>query len=113
MAYDERLAERVRDVLAGESDVSEQRMFGGLSFLLAGNLAVAVSSRGGLLVRVGQDAFEKALERPGTSPMEMGGRPMKGWVQVEPAGIEHDDQLNGWIERAVRFVSELPPATRR
>ena len=97
MAYDERLAERVRDVLAGESGVSEQRMFGGLSFLLAGNLAVAVSSRGGLLVRVGQDAFEKALERPGTSPMEMGGRPMKGWVFVAPEELGRKRELAAWV----------------
>jgi len=109
VAYDERLAERVRDVLAGESGVSEQRMFGGLSFLLAGNLAVAVSSRGGLLVRVGKDAFEKALERPGTSPMEMGGRPMKGWVFVAPEELGRKRELAAWIGRGTRFARSLPP----
>ena len=109
MAYDERLAERVRDVLAGESGVREQRMFGGLSFLLDGNLAVAVSSRGGLLVRVGQDAFEKALERPGTSPMEMGGRPMKGWILVAPDALGSERELADWASEGVAFACSLPP----
>ena len=109
MPYDERLAERVRDLLADERGVSEQRMFGGLSFLVGGNLAVAVSSREGLLVRVGQDAFEEALERPGTSPMEMGGRPMKGWVFVDPEELAGKRPLRAWVARGVGFARSLPP----
>ncbi len=109
MAYDERLAERVRELLAGERGVTEQRMFGGLSFLLGGNLAVAVSSRGGLLVRVGQDAFDEALERPGTSPMEMGGRLMKGWVFVASKELGTKRRLGAWVGRGARFARSLPP----
>jgi hypothetical protein len=107
--YDERLAERVRDLLGDESGVSEQRMFGGLSFLVEGNLAVAVSSRGGLLVRVGPDAFDAALERPGTSPMEMGGRRMKGWVYVAPEELVRKRELAAWVGRGTRFARSLPP----
>ena len=109
MAYDERLAERVRDLLAGEAGLTEQRMFGGLSFLLHGNLAVAVSSRGGLLVRVGPDAFDEALERPGTSPMEMGSRQMKGWVFVAPEELGRKRELAAWVGRGTRFAASLPP----
>ncbi len=109
MAYDEHLAERVRDLLAAEDGVSEQRMFGGLSFLIGGNLAVAVSSRGGLLVRVGQDGFDAALERPGATPMEMGGRLMKGWVFVDPAELAGKRRLGAWVARGVRFARSLPP----
>jgi TfoX/Sxy family transcriptional regulator of competence genes len=109
VAYDERLAERVRDLLAVEEGVREQRMFGGLSFLVEGNLAVAVSSRGGLLVRMGQDGYDAALERPGTSPMEMGGRPMKGWVFVDPAELAGKRRLGAWVARGVRFARSLPP----
>ena len=109
MAYDERLAERVRDLLAGEAGLTEQRMFGGLSFLLHGNLAVAVSSRGGLLVRVGPDAFDEALERPGTSPMEMGSRQMKGWVFVALEELGRKRELAAWVGRGTRFAASLPP----
>jgi TfoX/Sxy family transcriptional regulator of competence genes len=109
VAYDERLAERVRELLADERDVSEQRMFGGLSFLVGGNMAVAVSSRDGLLVRVGPDAFEEALERPGTSPMEMGGRQMKGWVFVAPDKLGRKRELAAWVGRGTRFARSLPP----
>jgi TfoX N-terminal domain len=109
MAYDERLAERVRELLAGEAGVREQPMFGGLSFLVGGNLAVAASSRGGLLVRVGPDAFEDALARPGTSPMEMGGRRMKGWVFVAPEELGRRSQIAAWVERGVAFARSLPP----
>ena len=109
MAYDERLAERVRDLLAGEAGLTEQRMFGGLSFLLHGNLAVAVSSRGGLLVRVGPHAFDEALERPGTSPMEMGSRQMKGWVFVALEELGRKRELAAWVGRGTRFAASLPP----
>jgi TfoX/Sxy family transcriptional regulator of competence genes len=109
MAYDERLAERVRELLGDKTGVSEKRMFGGLSFVVNGNLAVAVSSRGGLLVRVGEDAFEDALERPGTSPMEMGGRLMKGWVFVAPEELGRKRQLAAWVGRGTGFARSLPP----
>ena len=109
MAYDERLAERVRDLLAGERAVSEKRMFGGLAFLVGGNMAVAVSSQGGLLVRVGPDEFDDALARKGASPMEMRGRPMTGWVGVAPDAVARKPQLESWVGRGLGFARTLPP----
>ena len=109
MAYDERLAERVRELLAAESGVSEKRMFGGLAFLLDGNMAVAASSQGGLLVRVGPDAFDDALARKGASPMEMRGRPMTGWVRVAPDAVARKPQLKSWVGRGLGFARTQPP----
>jgi TfoX/Sxy family transcriptional regulator of competence genes len=109
MAYDERLAERVRTLLADEGGVSETRMMGGLAFLVHGNMAVAVSSQGGLLVRVGPDAFEEALARKGASAMEMRGRQMKGWVRVAPDALGRKAQLESWVKRGVAFARTLPP----
>jgi TfoX/Sxy family transcriptional regulator of competence genes len=109
MAYDERLAERVRQLLAGERGLSEKHMFGGLAFLLDGNMAVAVSSQGGLLVRVGADDFDDALARKGASPMEMRGRPMVGWVRVASGVLGRKPQLESWVGRGLRFARTLPP----
>ena len=103
MAYDEALAARVRDLLDG---VAEKRMFGGLAFLLDGNLAVVVSSQGGLLLRLGPDA-DAALEEPHTAPMEMRGRPMTGWVRVAAEGVR-GGELEWWVRRAVAFTRTLP-----
>jgi TfoX/Sxy family transcriptional regulator of competence genes len=108
VAYDERLAERVRGLLAGERGVTEKRMFGGLAFLLDGNMAVAVSSQGGLLVRVGPDDFDDALARKGASPMEMRGRPMTGWVRVVPEVLTRKPQLESWVGRGIGFARTLP-----
>jgi TfoX/Sxy family transcriptional regulator of competence genes len=109
VAYDERLAQRVRELLAREGGVSETRMMGGLSFLVDGNLAVAVSSHGGLLVRVGPDGFDEALARKGASPMEMRGRVMTGWVRVAPEVLARKPQLESWVKRGVGFARSLPP----
>jgi TfoX/Sxy family transcriptional regulator of competence genes len=109
MAYDERLAERVRGLLSGESDLSETRMMGGLAFLVGGNMAVAVSSQGGLLVRVGPDTFDDALARKGASPMEMRGRVMTGWVRVAPEALGRKPQLESWVKRGLAFARALPP----
>jgi TfoX/Sxy family transcriptional regulator of competence genes len=109
MAYDERLAARVRELLAGERGLSEKRMFGGLAFLIDGHMAVAVSSQGGLLVRVGAEAFNHALARKGASPMEMRGRVMAGWVRVVPEVLGRKSQLESWIKRGVVFARTLPP----
>jgi TfoX/Sxy family transcriptional regulator of competence genes len=108
VAYDERLAERVRDLVAGERGIGEKRMFGGLAFLIDGNMAVAVSSQGGLLVRVGPDAFDDALARKGASPMEMRGRPMTGWVRVVPDVVTRKPQLESWVKRGIGFARTLP-----
>ena len=108
MAYDEELAHRVRELLATDEEFSEVAMFGGLAFLLAGNMTVAVSSRGGLMARVGAAAYEDALARPHVEPMVMRGRPMTGWIRVMPDGLRTRRQLSAWVERAVAFTRTLP-----
>lgn len=108
MAYDRELAERVRAELAGEDGVSEKAMFGGLAFLLAGKLAVAVSHRGGLMVRVGAEGEEQALSKAHTEPFQMRGRAMPGWVYIGPPGLRTRRQLAPWVHRAASFVRSLP-----
>ena len=107
MAYDEGLAERVRDRLADRPGTADKRMFGGLSFLTDGHLTVCVT-HDDLMVRVGPDSMEQALTEPGTRPMTMGARTMRGWVLVDGAVLD-DDVLTAWIDRAGEFVSSLPP----
>jgi TfoX/Sxy family transcriptional regulator of competence genes len=107
MAVDEDLAERIRAVLGGTGALREVRMFGGLCFMLNGNMLVGTSKRG-LLVRVGKDQHSDALARPGAKPMEMAGRSMKGYIFVDP--VPRDEQaLRDWLELAVAFVKTLPP----
>ena len=108
MAYDADLAERVREQLAAEPAVTEKAMFGGLAFLLQGNMAVGLSGEE-LMVRVGPDASDAALARPHTRPFDMTGRPMKGWILVERAGIETEPELNRWVRQGVAFARSLPP----
>ncbi|MEA2141133.1 MAG: hypothetical protein QOC91_1232 [Solirubrobacteraceae bacterium] len=109
MAYDEDLANRVRELLAGEPAMSEMRMFGGLAFLLHGNMAVAVSSKGGLMLRCDPDDMDAALARPHTGPMVMRGRPAKGWLRVEADGVRTKRQLEPWVRRGIAFAHGLPP----
>ena len=106
MAVDEDLAERIRVALAGTGTVREVRMFGGLCFMLNGNMVAGTSKRG-LLVRVGKDRYSGALARPGAKPMEMGGRVMEGYIFVDPAPQE-DRVLRDWLELAVDFAETLP-----
>ena len=108
MAYDEVLAERVREQLAAEPTVTEKSMFGGLAFLLDGNMAVGLSGNE-LMVRVGPDASEDALARPHTRPFDMTGRPMKGWILVAPEGVAEERDLATWVARGVDFARSLPP----
>lgn len=108
MAYDEDLAARVRELLA-EEPVDERRMFGGLAFLLRGHLATAVSSEGGLLVRVDPAQTAELLAEPGTSPFSMGGRAaVKGWLRVDAADLD-DAQVRAWVQRGVAYARSLPP----
>jgi TfoX/Sxy family transcriptional regulator of competence genes len=107
VAYDEALAERVRDRLAAMPGVTDKRMFGGLAFLTEGNLTVGVTGDD-LLVRVGRDAEEEALARPGARRFDITGRPMAGWVVVDGAMLD-DDALLDWLDRARAFVDTLPP----
>jgi TfoX N-terminal domain len=107
MALDEDLADRMRAVLAGTGAVREVRMFGGLCFMLNGNM-VAGTSRRGLLVRVGKDRHAEALARPGAKPMEMSGRPMEGYVFIDPPPPD-ERGLRDWLDLAVTFVNTLRP----
>jgi hypothetical protein len=108
MPYDHELANRVREQLADEEAMTEMAMFGGLAFLLHGNMAVAVSSRGGLMVRVGIDAAEDAVVRPHVNQIEMKGRPMRGWIHVAADGVKTRRQLQIWARRGVEFTRTLP-----
>lgn len=108
MAYDEELADRVRELLAGRP-FAERRMFGGLAFLLDGHMAVAVSGRGGLMVRVDPAATEGLLAEPGASEMEMSGRGVRGWVCVSSDAVADDPALAAWVGRGVAFCATLPP----
>jgi hypothetical protein len=108
MAYDEDLAHRVRELVAHEEGLSEMAMFGGLAFLLDGNMAVGLSSGGELMVRVGAQATDEALARPHTRRFEMRGRTMRGWVLVRPDGIKTKRQLSAWVRRGVGFARTLP-----
>lgn len=108
MAYDEDLAVRVRELLAYEPDLEEKRMFGGLAFLLGGNMAVAVSGRGGLMVRIDPAETDAALAEPHAGPFEMKGRPVEGWVRVDGAGLGEEFALREWVERGVGYAKSLP-----
>jgi TfoX/Sxy family transcriptional regulator of competence genes len=108
MAFSEALAQRVRRRLARRKHVEAKAMFGGLGFLLNGNLLVGIWKES-LVVRLGPDASGDALREPHVGAFDITGRAMKGWVLVAPQGVEDDDQLRGWIERAVKFVGKLPP----
>jgi TfoX/Sxy family transcriptional regulator of competence genes len=108
MAFDEGLAQRLREELAGTGGVAEKRMFGGLAFLVDGNMCVGVIGDE-LIVRVGLDATEAALERPGSRLFDFSGRPMKGWITVGPDALEDDEALAGWVGSALAFVRTLPP----
>ena len=107
MAYDEETAARVRDELAAQPSVVERRMFGGLAFLVDGNLACSVT-RAGLMVRVGPDGAAAASGEPGVRPLDMGGRPMKGWVLIDADRLDDDDVLGAWVQRGAGFARSLP-----
>ena len=107
MAFNEALAERIRQRLARRKNVEEKRMFGGVGFLLNGNLLVGVW-KDSLVVRLGPDEGDEALKEPHVKEFDITGRPMKGWVLIGLEGVKDDDQLSGWIQRAVKFVGKLP-----
>ena len=107
MAFDESLAARIRQHLARRKSVEEKKMFGGVGFLLHGNMLVGVW-KDSLIARLGPDESDLALLEPHVKEFDITGRAMKGWVLVEPEGVEGDDQLKGWIQRAMKFVGRLP-----
>ena len=109
MAYDEDLANRIRELIAGDSDVTEKRMFGGLAFLVGGNMSVAASGQGGLMVRVAPEDTDALMGKPHAGPFEMRGRAMRGWLRVDPEGVRTKRQLEPWVERGVGYARSLPP----
>jgi len=108
VAYDEALADRIRELLAGDRAVTEQRMFGGLAFLIGGNMAVAASGQGGLMVRVDPEDTDALLARPHVEPFEMRGRPMRGWLRVGADGVRTRRQLEPWVKRGANYARSLP-----
>lgn len=108
MAYDEGLAQRVREVLADRGDVAEKKMFGGLCFLLGGNMACGIVGEE-LMLRVGPDAYESTLARPHAREMDFTGRAMRGMVYVGVDGLSNDEALSDWVAVAVAFAGSLPP----
>ncbi len=107
MAFDEGLAQRIRELLEDDEAVREKQMFGGLAFLVSGNMACGVVGEE-LMVRVGPDAYEEALARPHAREMDFTGRPMRGLVYVGSVGIEDDEGLAAWVERGVAFARSQP-----
>jgi hypothetical protein len=108
MAYDEDLADRIRELVAGEADLTEQKMFGGLAFLIGGNMAVAASGQGGALVRVDPARSDALVATTSARPMEMRGRQMQGWLRGNPEDIRTRRQLTKWVELGVSYARSLP-----
>jgi hypothetical protein len=107
MVYDEGLVQRVREVMGELPGYVEKKMFGGVGFMLHGNMACGVNGADPI-VRVGPEQYESALAEPHTRPFDMTGRPMKGWVFVTAEGYEADADLKGWVQRGVAYASSLP-----
>ncbi len=109
MAYDEDLADRVREAITASHDVTEQKMFGGLAFLIGGHLAVAASGQGGLLVRADPSASERLVATTPVEEMVMRGRPMKGWLRVPATEVKTKRQLERWVKVGATYAGSLPP----
>jgi TfoX/Sxy family transcriptional regulator of competence genes len=109
MAYDEDLANRIRELISTEEGVTEKRMFGGLAFLLDGRMSVAVSGRGGLMVRCDPAETEALREKPHAGPFEMRGRAVDGWLRIEEEGVRTKRQLERWVARGAAYARSLPP----
>ncbi len=108
MAYDEDIANRIRELVAAEPGVEEKKMFGGLAFLIGGNMSVSVSGQGGLLLRVDPAETESLVAKPHAARFEMRGRGMDGWVRVAPEGVASKRQLERWVKRGVDYARSLP-----
>jgi len=108
MAYDERLAERIRELIAGQPGLTEQKMFGGLAFLIGGNMAVAASGQGGALVHVDPSETDRLLESTKARPFEMRGRSMQGWLRVDSEHLRTKAQLAKWVELGTAYARSLP-----
>ena len=108
MAYDEGLEQRIREVLDEQPNLVEKKMFGGVGFMVQGNMTCGVH-KDMLIVRVGPEAYEESLQYPHTRLFDMTGRAMKGWVMIEPEGIESDADLKQWVQSGLEFALTLPP----
>jgi TfoX/Sxy family transcriptional regulator of competence genes len=108
MAYDEELAGRIRELLADEPDLTEKKMFGGLAFLIGGNMAVGASGQGGILVRVDPEESDALVAKTNASPMEMRGRQMQGWLRVAADDLGSKRELTKWVERGRNYARSLP-----
>jgi TfoX/Sxy family transcriptional regulator of competence genes len=109
MAYDEELAARIRELVGSEPALTEKKMFGGLAFLVGGNMAIAASGQGGLLVRVDPAESDELTRTTKARPMEMRGREMPGWLRVDAGEVRTTEELSAWVERGVSFARSLPP----
>ncbi len=107
MAYDEKLAKRLSQLIAQRNDFYEQKMFGGVGFLLHGNMCFGIY-KNYLILRLGEEQAKKALKKAETKPFDITGRVMKGWVMVTPAGMSSENTLRRWVTKAIAFVSQLP-----
>ena len=108
VAYDEKLAERIRDLIAGEPGLTEQKMFGGLAFLIGGNMAIAASGQGGLLVRVDPAETEELVAGSAAHPFEMRGKQMAGWLRVDAEAVRTKRELAAWVKRGTAYAQSLP-----
>jgi TfoX/Sxy family transcriptional regulator of competence genes len=108
MAYDDALAARIRDRIGAAPDLTEKKMFGGLAFLIGGNMAVAASGQGGILVRVDPDESDALVPATPASPMEMRGKQMQGWLRLQAGEVASDAALAEWVERGVAYARSLP-----
>jgi TfoX/Sxy family transcriptional regulator of competence genes len=108
MAYDEDLADRIRQLLAGEAGVEEKKMFGGLAFLVDGNMAIAASGQGGLMVRVEPEQSDRLVDTTAAEVMVMRGRPMPGWLRVPSEAVRTKAELKRWVDRGASFAGSLP-----
>jgi len=108
VAYDEELAARIRDLVTAEQSLAEKKMFGGLAFLVGGNMAVGVSGRGGILVRVDPDESDELVATTPAELMEMRGRTMRGWLRVAAEDVAGDPELAGWVARGTTYARSLP-----
>jgi len=109
MAYDEELANRLREQVQGEPEVIEKRMFGGLAFLINGHMAVTASREGGLLLRIDPEQTDALVSAPHARPFVMRGRDLDGWLRIDPDGLATDDDLAHWVSRGVTYARSLPP----
>ena len=109
MAYDEELADRIRSLLDGRAGLTEQKMLGGLAFLVGSNMAIAASGQGGILVRVDPEESDELVATTPAEPMEMRGRSMAGWLRIDAAAVADNGALAEWVERGTAYAGSLPP----